>query len=92
MSALRSRLSARSMLPLLSFLFRRDLSEVVAVTWLLVALAGTVLFGGFLGLRGLFWLGLHDALCLVGVSYEFRQMWQRAQLRLATAPGRRITP
>jgi hypothetical protein len=65
---------------------QHDLSEVVAVTWLLVAISGTVVFGRFLGLRGWFWLGIHDLLCLIGVSWEFRQMWRRRRVRLANLP------
>lgn len=74
------------------FNFFRNWSELVAVTWLLIVIGGTLVFGPYLGLRGWIWLGLHDLLCLVGVSWEARQAWKRYQIRLESAPGRRITP
>ena len=49
---------------------KRSWSQVVAVTWGLSAVLMTVLFYGDLGLRGLFWLWVHNALCAAGVVHE----------------------
>jgi hypothetical protein len=72
--------------------FLRDWTEVLAATWLLVAIGGTLVFGPHLGLRGWAWLSLHHVLCGIGVAWELRQALGRARLRREMEPGRRITP
>lgn len=49
---------------------------VLAMTWLLASAVLTMLLGPQLGARGLFWLGLHDALCLIGCGWEIRRAWR----------------
>ncbi|MEC7239804.1 MAG: hypothetical protein VXW32_01060 [Myxococcota bacterium] len=40
------------------------------MTWLLCAVLLTVLFSRDLGLRGVFWLWVHNILCAAGVTHE----------------------
>ena len=46
---------------------------VLAIAWLLVSVVLTLLLASQLGARGLFWLGLQDALCLFGCGWEIRR-------------------
>lgn len=63
---------------------RLDWLLIVALSWLLSAIGMTALLGPSLGLRGWAWLGVHHALCLVGVAHELRRAWRRRQERLAS--------
>ena len=49
------------------------------MSWLMAAVAVTVLFGPTLGLRGWAWLLAHHVICLVGSLHELRRVRQRAQ-------------
>jgi hypothetical protein len=53
----------------------------LAIAWLLSALVLTVLLPPKLGLRGLFWLWIHNGLCLLGAGHE---LW-RAKRRKASS-------
>lgn len=57
-----------------------DIGRVVAMSWILVALAVTVVIGPDLGLRGWAWLGLHHLLCAVGAGHE---LWRARKRRRA---------
>ncbi|MEC7948625.1 MAG: hypothetical protein VX265_13755 [Myxococcota bacterium] len=48
------------------------------MSWLMAAVAFTVLFGPSLGLRGWSWLLLHHVLCIVGSIHELRRARRRA--------------
>jgi|GEM_PF-2870082 len=58
-----------------------DVGLVFALTWLLLAVGVTVVWGPDLGLRGWVWLLVHHALCGVGCLHEVRRAWQRRQSR-----------
>jgi hypothetical protein len=58
-----------------------DIGAVLAVTWVLVAIGLTVVFGPRLGIRGLVWLGAHHLLCLVGVTHEYTRYRARQALK-----------
>ena len=59
---------------------------VFAIAWLLVSVVGTLLLFPTLGARGLLWLGIQDAACLFGCSWEIRRAWRLQQAtRKATA-------
>lgn len=62
---------------------RPDWGLVVALTWAMVALIGTLLLAPQLGLRGWLWLGLHHLVCLVGVTHELVRAWGRRAARLS---------
>ena len=64
-----------------------DAGAVLAVTWVLVAVGGTVLFAPQLGIRGLGWLAAHHLLCVVGVSHEFTRYRKRQRARSALPGG-----
>ncbi len=61
-----------------------DLGVIIALTWVMVAIALTALYGPTLGLRGWIWLGVHHALCAIGAAHELRRGWRRRQLSRAT--------
>lgn len=42
----------------------------LALVWLGVAVAMTLLMSPKLGMRGLFWLWLHNGLCALGTGHE----------------------
>ncbi len=48
---------------------------VLALVWLLVSMVMTVLLAPQLGVRGLAWLALQDALCVFGCGWEIRRAW-----------------
>ena len=52
---------------------------VLALAWLLVSVVMTVLMAPQLGIRGLAWLALQDALCLFGCGWEIRRAWRLQQ-------------
>jgi hypothetical protein len=52
---------------------------VLALVWLLVSMVMTVLMVPQLGVRGLAWLAVQDALCLVGCGWEIRRAWRLQQ-------------
>ena len=54
---------------------------VFALTWMILAIGVTVVWGPDLGLRGWGWLVVHHALCLVGCTHEVRRAWRRRQGR-----------
>ena len=62
---------------------RFDLGFVVAVAWLIFAVALTAWLGPSLGARGWLWLGVHHALCVVGAGHE---LWRARARRRAAAP------
>jgi len=49
------------------------------MSWLMAAVAVTVLVGPSLGLRGWGWLLAHHVLCIVGSIHELRRARRRAQ-------------
>jgi len=59
---------------------RFDVGVIIALVWLMVAAAVTVLYGPQLGLRGWLWLGFHHVLCLLGASHELWRVWRRRRL------------
>ena len=61
------------------------LRVVVALAWLLIAVAVTILYGPVLGLRGWIWLGVHHVLCGVGCTHELVRGWRRRRARLSAA-------
>lgn len=61
---------------------RFDFGFVVAVAWLIFAVALTLWLGPSLGARGWLWLGVHHALCVIGAGHE---LW-RARARRRAAP------
>ena len=60
---------------------RVDVGLVVALSWLLCAIAATVLLAPTLGLRGIAWMALHHVLCVVGCTHELRRAWVRRRQR-----------
>ena len=60
---------------------RLDLGVGLALGWLLFTVILTVWLGPRLGLRGLTWMTLHHALCLIGCSHELRRGWHRHRER-----------
>ena len=52
---------------------------VLALVWLLVSMVMTALMAPQLGIRGLGWLALQDALCLFGCGWEIRRAWRMEQ-------------
>ena len=48
---------------------------IVAFSWLLASVMLSLLLVPSLGARGLMWLGLHNALCLIGCGWEIRRAW-----------------
>lgn len=52
---------------------------VLALAWLLVSVVMTALMAPQLGVRGLAWLALQDALCLFGCGWEIRRAWRLQQ-------------
>ena len=52
---------------------------VLALVWLLVSMVMTVLLAPQLGVRGLAWLALQDALCVFGCGWEIRRAWRLQQ-------------
>ena len=55
---------------------RIDVGVIIALVWLMVAVAMTVLYGPELGLRGWLWLGFHHVLCVLGASHELWRVWR----------------
>ncbi len=68
---------------------RFDLGFVVAVAWLIFAVALTAWLGPALGARGWLWLGVHHALCGVGAGHE---LWRARARRRAAAPPAPVPP
>lgn len=62
---------------------RTDLGVIVALSWLFIAIGGTVVFAGSLGLRGLIWMGVHHVVCVAAVSHEMWRGWKRRKARQA---------
>lgn len=62
-----------------------DLGTVVALSWAFIAVGLTVLMGPQLGLRGWTWLGIHNVLCVLGVSHELWRGWKRHKARVQAA-------
>ena len=54
-----------------------DKGVVIAIAWLGAAVGVTAWLGPKLGLRGWCFLGLHHALCLLGVAHELWRGWRR---------------
>ena len=52
---------------------------VLALSWLLVSVVMTALLAPQLGIRGLAWLAIQDALCLFGCGWEIRRAWRVQQ-------------
>ena len=52
---------------------------VFAIAWLLISVVVTLLLFPTLGARGLLWLGIQDAACLFGCSWEIRRAWRLQQ-------------
>ena len=52
---------------------------VFAIAWLLISVVITLLLFPTLGARGLLWLGIQDAACLFGCSWEIRRAWRLQQ-------------
>jgi len=50
---------------------------VIAMSWLFASIAATIIFWPMLGLRGMCWMVLHHALCVVGTSHQLRRSWIR---------------
>ena len=69
-----------------------DLGVVVALSWAFIAVGLTVLMGPHLGLRGWAWLGIHDALCVLGVSHELWRGWKRHRARVAAKAKVEVPP
>lgn len=65
-----------------------DLGTVVALSWAFIAVGMTALIGPQLGLRGWAWLGIHDALCVLGVTHELWRGWKRHKARQAAAAAK----
>ena len=67
---------------------RKNIGEIVAVSWLLIAIVMTILIGPSLGARGLLWMGIHHFLCLVGSIHELtkKRRKQRSLSLSRTAP------
>lgn len=61
-----------------------DIQAIVAVTWVLVALAITIILGPKLGGRGWLWMSIHHIFCAIGCSTEYFR-YQRRQERRKTA-------
>ncbi len=57
--------------------FPIDVGVIIALVWLMVAVAVTVLYGPQLGLRGWLWLGFHHVLCVLGATHELSRAWRR---------------
>ena len=66
---------------------RVDAGEVLALAWLGVAVALTIVFGPMLGARGWLWLGAHHLLCVAGVTHELYRARARARPPDAPPPG-----
>ena len=49
---------------------RKNIGEIIAVSWLIVAVVMTILVGPSLGARGLLWMAIHHLLCLIGCGHE----------------------
>ena len=52
---------------------------VLAIAWLLISFVVTLMLFPTLGARGLLWLGIQDAACLFGCSWEIRRAWRLQQ-------------
>ncbi len=64
---------------------------VFAIAWLLISVVITLLLFPTLGARGLLWLGIQDAACLFGCSWEIRRAW-RLQQATREAPASETLP
>ena len=47
-----------------------DLLGILAIVWIIIAVAITIFMAPRLGLRGWVWLIVHDLLCLVGSVHQ----------------------
>lgn len=63
-----------------------DFGFVVAVAWLIFAVALTIWLGPSLGARGWLWLGVHHALCVIGAGHELWRAWARRRAAPSLAP------
>lgn len=54
-----------------------DVGLVGAISWLLLAVGVTLVWGPVLGLRGWIWLLAHHFLCVLGCTHELRRAWRR---------------
>ena len=61
-----------------------DIQAILAVTWLLVAIAITLLLGPNLGGRGWLWLSIHHTFCIVGCGTEYVRYQRRQERRNST--------
>lgn len=52
---------------------------ILAMAWLLISMVVTLMLFPTLGARGLLWLGIQDAACLFGCSWEIRRAWRLQQ-------------
>lgn len=53
-----------------------DIRAIIAVAWLLSAVALTFLIYDSLGARGVLWLAIHHLLCVIGCGHELRRHFQ----------------
>lgn len=56
-----------------------DIQAILAVSWLLVAIGISIVFGPYLGARGWLWLGIHHVLCIIGCGHEYFRYQRRIQ-------------
>jgi len=56
----------------------------MAIFWLFSAVVLTLFLSPKLGLRGLFWLWLHNLLCIIGTGHELWRSKKRKKARLET--------